>query len=207
MKKLIFILSIIYLAFACTKQTVIDTGICSPYHDCSIMDYLRGNDYEWKYTVQLIEQAGLTDLFEGRVDSLPEITFLGIPSMSVERYLYDRQYDSVQQISASLCRMMVLQHVAKGKILKKDIQYCNLDYNVNDPLQDGCTDITMLGGNKVRFYLEKSDYSGVPDAGPVSMSLWSLRNDWQIPLSSPDIQPLNGVVHALNYNYKLGWTL
>ena len=65
----------------------------------------------------------------------------------------------------------------------------------------------MLGENKVRFYLEKSDYSGVPDAGPVSMSLWSLRNDWQIPLSSPDIQPLNGVVHALNYNYKLGWTL
>lgn len=207
MEKIIILCSILLASAACTKQMVYDTGICSPYHDCSIMDYLRGNDYEWGYTVELIEQAGLTDLFEGKVDTLPEITFLGIPSMSVERYLYDNQYDSVQQIDPYFCRRMVLQHVAKGKVLKQDIAFRNLEYAGNSPLQDGCTDITMLYGNKVRFWLEKSDYAGVPDAGPVSMNLWSLQTNLQIPLASPDIQPLNGVVHSLNYNYKLSLRL
>ncbi|MCB6971766.1 MULTISPECIES: hypothetical protein [Butyricimonas] len=207
MGRIVIIFSILLISVACTKQTVYDTGICSPYHDCSIMDYLRGNDYEWGYTVELIEQAGLVDLFEGKVDSLPEITFLGIPGMSVERYLYDHGYDSVQQISSKLCRMMVLQHVAKGKILQQDIAFRNLEYTGNSPLQDGCTDITMLNGNTVRFWLDKSDYAGVPDAGPVAMSAWSLQTNLQIPLASPNIQPLNGVVHSLNYNYKLDFRL
>ncbi|WP_018338145.1 hypothetical protein [Butyricimonas synergistica] len=207
MKKILLGCMVLLIFVACTKQTVYDTGISSPYYEGSIMDYLRSNDYEWGYTVQLIEQAGLSDLFEGRVDSLPEITFLGIPSMTVERYMYEKRYDSIQQIDPDIAKFMVLQHVTKGKILKKDVAYRNREYKANDPLQDGCTDITMLQGNKVRFWRDKSDYAGVPDAGAETMSLWSLQTNLQIPMSSPDIQPENGVVHALNYNYVLSFIL
>lgn len=204
MKKIITVLLLIMsMASACTKQTVIDSGVCSPYHDCSIMDYLRKSEYEWGFTVQLIERAGLTDLFEGRVDSLPEITFLGIPSMSVERYLYDRNLESVQDISAEECRLMVLQHVAKGKILRNDVEFRNMEYTINAPEQTGGTDVKMLFGNVIRFYREHSDYKDVPNAGAVTLSLWTLGRDQQVPMSSSDIQPLNGVVHALNYNYVL----
>ena len=52
-------------------------------------------------------------------------------------------------------------------------------------------------------YREGSDYGGVPDAGSVSLKCWSFK--WgKIPMASPDIQPTNGVVHALNYSYRLG---
>lgn len=203
MKKLVVICNILFVLASCTKQTIIDTGICSPYHDCSIMDYLRKDDYLWGYTVKMIEYAGLTDLFEGKVDSLPEITFLGIPSMSVERLVYEYEVDSVSDLSRNKCRRILLQHVAKGKILKDSVDFRNMDYYINDPLQDGGTDVTMLYGNVVRFYREKSEYQGVPDAGPVMLNFWSLDEDHRIPISSADIQPLNGVVHALNYNYVL----
>ena len=45
-----------------TKQDVWDTGIASPYHDCSIMEYLRGDKYNWELTEELIEHAGLNYL-------------------------------------------------------------------------------------------------------------------------------------------------
>ena len=40
---------------------------------------MRGDTYNWELTVQMIEHAGLTDLFEGKVDTMPVITFWGIP--------------------------------------------------------------------------------------------------------------------------------
>ncbi|MFR1242333.1 MAG: hypothetical protein ACLSDJ_14635 [Butyricimonas faecihominis] len=40
--------------------------------------------------------------------------------------------------------------------------------------------------------------------GAETMYLYSYSAQTQVPLATPDIQPLNGVVHALNYNFVLG---
>ena len=145
---------------ACTQQNVINTGVSSPYHDCNIMDYLRSDKYNWELTVQMIEHAGLTDLFEGRVDTLPEITFWGIPSYSIQRFIFDSQenedletvYTKVTEIPQSLCREFLLKHVTKGKILKADIAYKNKKYEINEEGQDGGTWITCLAGNRFIAY-------------------------------------------------------
>nr|WP_288215268.1 hypothetical protein [uncultured Butyricimonas sp.] len=77
MKKIAIIIFVLAGFAACdTRQDVIDTGISSPYFEGNMMEYLRSDAYNWELTVQMIERAGLTDLFEGRVDSLSEITFL-----------------------------------------------------------------------------------------------------------------------------------
>ena len=70
--------------------------------------------------------------------------------------------------------------------------------------QTGGTDFTCETGNRVRAFRDKSAYGGVPDAGPETLYLYSFDAMQMVPLASPDIQPLNGVVHALNYNYVLG---
>ena len=64
----IWIYFLILVGFsACdTKQDWFDSGISSPYHDCSIMEYLQKDTANWKLTVELIERAELTDLFEGK---------------------------------------------------------------------------------------------------------------------------------------------
>ena len=187
-----------------TKQDVWNTGTASPYHDCSFMEYLRGDKYNWELTVELIEHAELTDLFEGQVDSLPEITFWGFPSYSVLRYLYDCELDSVSQIDKNKAKEIVLMHVMKGKILQEDVAPRDEEYYIYDEKQTGGTDLYTLTGIHLNAYIETDDYMFVPDGGASHLFLYSFTAQGMIPLSSPNIQPLNGVVHALNYTYKLG---
>jgi len=81
MKNIGLLLLFVSLLCSCdTKQDWYDSGICSPYHDCSIMEYLRGDTANWKLTVELIERAELTDLFEGNDPNYKEITFFAPPS-------------------------------------------------------------------------------------------------------------------------------
>jgi hypothetical protein len=197
---------------ACTKQTVVDTGVPDARYNGTMMQFLRADDYNWKLTVELIERAGLTDLFEGRVDSLKEITFLGFKSISIQRFLYDSQYKNpangiymtVQDIPVPMARTLVLKHVIKGKYLKEVVPLRNKEYQISDPRQTGGVKYTTLEGNRVWLYLEGSPYGGVPDAGPVVMKVYSITQSRAIPMATPDIQPLNGVIHALNYGYEFG---
>ena len=93
MKKIAIIIFVLAGFAACdTRQDVIDTGISSPYFEGNMMEYLRSDAYNWELTVQMIERAGLTDLFEGRVDSLSEITFFAPKSYSVLRFLLDSRH-------------------------------------------------------------------------------------------------------------------
>lgn len=191
-------------SFSCTTQDWYDSGVSSPYHDCSIMEYLRKDSYNWELTVKLIERAKLTDMFEGKDPNYKEITFFAPPSYSILRYLWDNDMESVEEISIEECKSIVLRHVLDKKYLKNDFAYRNVDYTIDDELQDGGTNITTMGGNKLRIYRDKSAYRGVPDVGPETMYIYSITKATMVPLATPDIQPQNGVVHALNYNYALG---
>ena len=84
--KYIYLLCVTALFAGCTTQNLYDSGVSTPYHDCSIMEYLRGDLYNWELTVAMIERAGLTDLFEGTDPDYKEITFFAFPSFSVLRY-------------------------------------------------------------------------------------------------------------------------
>ena len=73
---------LLFLVGCDTKQNVIYTGVSNPYFDGTIMDYLRSNKGNWELTVEMIERAGLVDLFEGNDESVPEMTFWAPPSYS-----------------------------------------------------------------------------------------------------------------------------
>lgn len=203
---------VLFSVVACTKQDILDTGVSSPYFDGTVMEYLRSDKYNWDLTVQMIEKAELTDLFEGKVDSCQEITFWGPKSYVIRRYLFksaggeidNEKYSTISEMPKELCRSYILRYVTKGKFLKKDIAFRNMDYLINDPEQDGGSDFRCLAGNWVRAYLEKDEWNGVPDVGPVIMSLWSLTIKAEIGMDTPDIQPKNGVVHAISYDHTLG---
>ena len=212
MKKIWLLWGIIVLIWACdTEQKVIDTGVSNPYFDGTIMDYLRSNDKNWDLTVEMIEYADLTDLFEGQVDTCPEITFWAPPAYSILRFMLESQkaavpgeiYTKIADIPKELCRTFLLKHVVNKKYLKSDIAYINKDYFINEEKQDGGTDMTCIEGNKIRAYLRGSSWAGVADVGAVTLNLYSMEHG-EIPVASPDIQPQNCVVHALNYSYNFG---
>lgn len=208
MKTLYMLISGLFLALlnACepVQKVIGEDTLASPYVDCSMMQYLRNNPYNWDWTVEMIERAGLTDMFEGTVDTLPEITFLGFTKFSVMRYVYDQGMDSVAQLGVEECRNLVLRHVVKGKHLKESIKYQDTSLEISDAKQKGGTDFVTLGGGKLKFFLVADDYANVPGAGAVHMGVYSISAGSKVPTASINIQPLNGVVHSLNNDYELG---
>lgn len=217
MKKLILLLVTVSIMVSCdTEQTVIDTGVCDPYFEGTIMDYLRAReDGYWDLTIQMIERADLTDLFEGRVDDCPQITFFAPPSYAIQRFMLDSrkdkingtnqidgEYKVIEDFTVEQCRNYILYHVVNEKRLKNSFEYKNKDYFISDELGGG-TDLTTLGGNCFRVYLQKGTWV-VADVGAVTMGLYSLTTEIEIPVATPDIQPTNGVIHALHAGYDFG---
>lgn len=209
MEKILLILGLWVGINACsTQQDVIDTGVASPYYDGTIMDFLRADAYNWELTVKMIEHAGLTDLFEGKDERYPEITFWGLKSWSIQRYIWDQQVagkniNSVEDIPEEECREILLRYVSKGKLLKKDAAYRNMDYLISDPAQEGKTVVNCLAGNSFYAYREIESYGGVAGGGAEHLLLYSPQYG-KIPMATPDLQPENGVVHALNYGHEFG---
>ncbi|WP_018337798.1 hypothetical protein [Butyricimonas synergistica] len=203
---------LLFLVGCDTKQNVIYTGVSNPYFDGTIMDYLRSNKGNWELTVEMIERAGLVDLFEGNDESVPEMTFWAPPSYSILRFLLQSQkdaipgatYRTVGDIPVDLCRSYILRCVVKGKFVKDSIGFRNEMYRISDDEQDGGMEFMALDGNRLRACREKSDWAGVPDVGPVALQLWSITRNALIEVASPDIQPTNGVVHALGYGFEFG---
>ena len=145
MRRLILLLVTISVMNSCdTEQTVIDTGVCDPHFDGTIMDYLRArNDGYWDLTIQMIERAGLTDLFEGRDATYPEITFFAPPSYAIQRFMLDSQnetkqiegeYKVIEDFTEEQCRDYILYHVLDKKYLKNSFEYKNKDYIISDEL-------------------------------------------------------------------------
>lgn len=202
----IFSLFLICMFLACTKQEIIDTGISSPYYKGTIMKYLRSDDYNWKLTVQMIERAGMTAIFEGKDEEFKEITFLGPTSHSIIRHLYANKLDSVNQLSPEFCKQTILKHLIKGKFLKESVPFRDKQYQISASEQpaDHYLKLNSIGGIEIRAYLEQQAFSQLaPNDGPIEMFLYSMTGKTLIPLASPNIQPSNGVVHSLNYNYIL----
>ena len=202
MKKLIIGL-LLATFWACnTKYNYIDTGISDGVHDCSMLEYLKGDSYNWDPIVRVIERAGLTSLFEGEGPG-EQITFLGPTNHSIRNWMYDSAYIDVNSIPADTCKKIVLRHVIKGRYMMTDIPRGSIGTSASSG-RDGGVEMSTLGGGKVWLYTVSSPAHGVEDAGPLTLYCVSLDFQKSIPLACPDIQTNTGVVISLDYNFYCG---
>lgn len=183
------------------KSNYIDTGISNGKHDCSMLEYFHTSSYNWDSLLVMIQHAELESLFEGREPGYEQITFWGPTNHSIRRYMLDRKITRISDMSKTFCKQIILMHVVKKRIMKDEMNFRIPD--VTGKIV-GATEMTTAGGVILLSYREKSEYGGVADAGAVTLYLFSKNADTQIPLASPDIETLTGVVHSLNYNYTLG---
>lgn len=206
MRKILYTIFALAVIFASceTKDNFIDTGISKGKYDGNMMEYFSSNSYDWDSTVLVIQRAGIEDIFEGKNPNYPEITFLGPTNHSIRRWMINEGYEKVSDIPADMCKEMMLKHIVKGKYMKEDIAFRNMDYTAASDDQDGGTELTCLGGNKVLAYKERQDYAGVAEAGAIVLRFYSRDLEQKVPLASADIESDNGVVHSLNYTYTFG---
>lgn len=201
--KIIILLGIMRAFTACEPvDNGYNTGISNGKHDCSMFEYFQKDSYNWDSTMLMIQRAGLESLFQGNDSSIPEITFWGPTNHSIRRFMLNHDVQKISDMSLEFCRQVILMHVMRGRVMKSDINFRIPDASGNIV---GASTFLTEGGVKLKAYREQGEWGNVENAGAISLFLLSeTAGDTKIPLASPDIETLTGVVHSLNYNYTIG---
>lgn len=188
---------------ACDNDYFHDTGLANGRHDCTVWEYLHTDAYNWDSTILIIERAGLVDLFNGKDQQYPEITFFGPTNFSIMQFMYKTVddegnvlYERIEDIPVEMCKKMLLSHVLPKKMMKDDFEY-----EVRGTL-DGGTYTHALSGTELRVFKAKGPYMGIADIGAESLGLHALITGYIVGIASADIEMNNGTVHSLSYTYQ-----
>ena len=193
------------LHVGCTKDNYIDTGISKGRYHGNLMQYMASNSYDWDSTILLVRHAGeeMVRLFEGKDPAHKEITFFGITNHSIRRHLLEFGHKRVSDLDPEWCREMLLRHVIDGKLYRKDIPYGE-PTTYGSPGTGGSY-LNTLADTKIWVFIMKQSKNGVVEnaAKPIHISFMNSQPIFAI--ASGDIEPDNCIVHALEYNFALGY--
>lgn len=201
MKKIYWIMGIVFLfvGTSCTKNEFQKTGISDGRFDGTMLEYMKAHSYDWDSTVIMIEHAGLESLFNGN----EKITFFGPTNFSILRYMLENDIERVRDMDADFCKKILLRHVMTGKMMRTDFKP-GVKSTGGELIGQGGDTYKLMGGNKIWAYTFKDEYNGVKEMGPLLLYISSIDTQRRIEIASGDIEPDNGVVHSLGYNFTLG---
>lgn len=199
MRNILFTCVLFCLFIACSDYNFVKTGLSNGVFEGNMLEYMQAHPYDWDSTVLMIKRGKLEYLFEGK-DS---ITFFGPTNHSIRRYMLNNNIDMIDDMDEEFCREIILRHVLKGKKMRDEFAE-GLQPNDDSVIGKGGERLTLMGGNNIWIYTFKDSYAGVEGAGPVVLRLSSIEMNKKINVASTNIEPNNGVVHALGYDYTLG---
>lgn len=206
------------LITACQKDDYyIDGGLANPHFEGTMMQYLDSKPTEFDTIAQIVRLAGLENMF-----NTEEFTFfcprdLDIKELigdyrsgGVNSELYFLNRDTIQTLSdvdSMIWRKYLMRYMFKGKNLLVD--YPQVDFNVlnifpgqNYYAYDNSVCKIGVVFNDAVSHDGKSvlKYMGYRQLYICYIPNLSYPDTWfQAKVSSSDIQPTNGVVHALDY--------
>lgn len=193
------------LHVGCTKDNYIDTGISNGRYHGNLMQYMASNSYDWDSTILLVRHAGeeMVRLFEGKDPAHKEITFFGITNHSIRRHLLEFGHKRVSDIDPEWCREMLLRHVIDGKLYRKEHSLRRTD-NLRKP-GNGRQLLDYLGRYANMGVIMKQSKNGVVENAPKPIHISFMNSQPIFAIASGDIEPDNCIVHALEYNFALGY--
>jgi hypothetical protein len=211
---------------SCSKDNYYkDGGLANPHFNGTVLQYLQSNP-QFDTIAQVVKLAGMEDIF-----SKEDITFFAptdetirrtigivngkIPELKdgLNQQLFDLKKDTIKQLSdipKQTWRKYLMRYVFKGKFLLKD--YPQLDFSLR-PLYPGGYyygyngDLANIGvvygtANTVKY----AGYRQLCIAEISDPSNPQFYYFGSAAVASSDIQPTNGVVHALGVyipNFKI----
>ena len=207
MKKIIYIAMVCLTAglFAsCTQYNFDDTGLANGKHETTMWDYFKGDKYNWKLLCEMTERAGLVPLFQGTSRYGKDFTFFGPTSHSIRRYLLDNGMETVADIPVADCRTFILNCVLPGRrVMLDDFKEGVKSSDPSTPIGKGGEQVQMASGKRLWIYTFREAYNNVPGKGPLRIHLVSPATTQTTDVASCNIETLTGVVHSLDYNFKL----
>ena len=207
MKKIIYIAMVCLTAglFAsCTQYNFDDTGLANGKHETTMWDYFKGDKYNWELLCEMAERADLIPLFQGTSQYGKNFTFFGPTSHSIRRYLLDNGMETVADMPVADCRTFILNCVLPGRrVMLDDFKEGVKSSDPSTPIGKGGEQVQMASGKRLWIYTFREAYNNVPGKGPLRIHLVSPATTQTTDVASCNIETLTGVVHSLDYNFKL----
>lgn len=191
---------------SCTKYNYIDGGTANGIHDCTMWEYFHTNSYDWDSTVIMIEHAGLKSLFDGTGEH-KQITFFGLTSNSILRYMLENNYERVTDIPVGKCQDIIQKLVAPKRIMLNDVPRGNRIQS-GGGTESAFVEYDGLVFDCIRgslfLWTQRMAYNDIEDTGEIALYIASRNQDGarNERVASTDIQTTNGVVHSLNYDFR-----
>lgn len=207
---------LLLLVSSCTKTNFIEGPAPITHHDTTMWEYFKSNSYDWELTMELIEHAGLKSVFDGTSQYGSDITFFGITSHSIRRYIYqleNEKYEEtgekvmikIQDLPVENCKRWILNSVYPKKLKLEEWPKGRPSSNADQLIGTGGKIFKMASGTELWIYTYKIPYNNVPEMGPNKIHLVSLDEQRQkrTSVASHDICTNTGIVQALDYNFTL----
>ena len=191
---------------SCTKYNYINGGTANGIHDCTMWEYFHTNSYDWDSTVVMIEHAGLKSLFDG-TGEYKQITFFGLTSNSILRYMLENNYERVTDIPVGKCQDIIQKLVAPKRIMLNDVPRGNRIQS-GGGIESAFVEYDGLVFDRIRgslfLWTQRMAYNDIEDTGEIALYIASRNQDGtrNERVASTDIQTTNGVVHSLNYDFR-----
>lgn len=191
---------------SCTKYNYIDGGTANGIHDCTMWEYFHTNSYDWDSTIIMIEHAGLKSLFDG-TGEYKQITFFGLTSNSILRYMLENNYKRVTDIPVGKCQDIIQKLVAPKRIMLNDVPRGNRIQS-GGGTESAFVEYDGLVFDCIRgslfLWTQRMAYNDIEDTGEIALYIASQNQDGarNERVASTDIQTTNGVVHSLNYDFR-----
>ena len=191
---------------SCTKYNYINGGTANGIHDCTMWEYFHTTSYDWDSTVVMIEHAGLKSLFDG-TGEYKQITFFGLTSNSILRYMLENNYERVTDIPVGKCQDIIQKLVAPKRIMLNDVPRGNRIQS-GGGIESAFVEYDGLVFDCIRgslfLWTQRMAYNDIEDTGEIALYIASRNQDGtrNERVASTDIQTTNGVVHSLNYDFR-----
>lgn len=167
------------------------------YYDCSLLDYLKQNS-QYDSLVLMIQKAGLENLYSGKMQDYPELTFFAFTNASLVIYMQqtfspdgERLYWQINDIPDKTCRDLLLSHTITKKYKRDDF-----GFEIKGTLSGG-TLLPNLLDDTVRIYRIKTDFYGTADIGIPRLAIHFKANGAIENLATYNQEMQNAVLHTL----------
>lgn len=183
-----------------------DGGKHNPYYNGTVWSYLNSRPDYFKTLVEVIDIAGMKNVFDGE----EEITFFAPTDWSIKGsvkrlsdYLYATGEDSIQdlrQIKPEIWKEFLSLYIVPERLLLKDVP--QIDTTAVSAYPGSA--YYSYGGRPMNAGVVYYDANGVKYAGARQL-IYSYVNDFatydmkNAYVATSDIQPTNGVVHVIRF--------
>ncbi len=189
-----------------------DGGLANPIYNGTIYDYLTEKTLYFDSVKHIIDLAGMKDMFTN--DTITFFAFTddaikaAMDDLNAQRFMNQEDSVKMEDLGAEVWKQFISMYILRGKRLAGSFPRMARD---NIRAFPGINYI-MLNGYILNIGLEYTNYRGVEAIGPrilyltdVTFDPRDFRNNSNVRVASSDIQPRNGVIHALTYLHVLGF--